>query len=81
MNVRIGRHTVDFLWPEHRLIVEVDGYRAHGTRSAFESDRARDLELRLLGYEVVRFIWRQVTDRPRGVADALRRLIHGRPSG
>ena len=81
VNVRIGRHTVDFLWPEHRLIVEVDGYRAHGTRSAFESDRARDLELRLLGYEVVRFTWRQVTDRPRGVADALRRLIHGRPSG
>jgi very-short-patch-repair endonuclease len=80
VNVRVGPFTVDFLWRERRLVVEVDGYRAHGTRSAFESDRARDLELRLLGYEVIRFTWRQLTDRPREVAAALRRLFLGRPS-
>ena len=75
VNIRVCPFTVDFLWPERRLVVEVDGYRAHSGRSAFESDRARDVELRLLGYEVVRFTWRQLTDRPREVADVLRKLL------
>jgi very-short-patch-repair endonuclease len=26
--------SVDFLWPSHALIVETDGYEAHGTRRA-----------------------------------------------
>lgn len=29
VNVRIGRHLVDFLWREQRLVVETDGYRYH----------------------------------------------------
>ena len=33
-------HLVDFLWPELRLIVEVDGYGTHGNRAAFEADRS-----------------------------------------
>jgi len=77
VNVRVGSFTVDFLWAERRLIVEVDGYHAHSTRSAFESDRARDVELRLLGYEVARFTWRQLSERPREVAGALRKLLAG----
>jgi very-short-patch-repair endonuclease len=79
VNVRVGSFTVDFLWAERRLIVEVDGYRAHRTRSAFESDRARDVELQLLGYQVARFTWRQLTERPREVAGALRKLLARRP--
>ena len=31
-NVRMGRYEVDFLWPEHDLIVEVDGYAFHSSR-------------------------------------------------
>jgi hypothetical protein len=42
---------------------------------AFESDRHGDVQLKLLGYEVVRFTWRQLTDDPAGVAAALRRLL------
>jgi very-short-patch-repair endonuclease len=75
VNVRIGSFSVDFLWRDRRLVVEVDGFRAHGTRSAFESDRARDVELRLLGYEVLRFTWRQLAEHPREVARALRELL------
>jgi very-short-patch-repair endonuclease len=68
VNVRIGRFVVDFLWREQDLIVEVDGWRSHGTRSAFERDRARDASLKLLGFEVLRFTWRQVmSDRARVV--------------
>lgn len=51
---------VDFAWPERRLILELDGYRYHCTRKAFEADHARDLRLKLLGWNVVRFTWRDV---------------------
>ena len=75
MNVRIGGFDVDFLWPEHRLAVEVDGWDSHRTRSAFENDRARDLKLKLLGYEVVRFTWRRLTDDPAAVGVSVRKLL------
>jgi very-short-patch-repair endonuclease len=75
VNVRIGGHAVDFLWPERRLAVEVDGWDSHLTRAAFEEDRAPDLKLKLLGFEVVRFTWRQLTEIPADVAAALRRLL------
>ena len=57
---RIGRHQVDFCWPEQMLVVETDGWLGHGHRIAFERDRARDAELQALGYAVLRFTWRQV---------------------
>ena len=78
VNVRIGGFVVDFTWPEPRLIVEVDGWDAHRTRSAFEEDRARDARLSVLGYEVVRFTWRQLTRDQRAVAKTIRTLLRAR---
>jgi very-short-patch-repair endonuclease len=75
VNSRVGVFRVDFLWPKQRLIVETDGYRYHSGRQAFEDDRARDVELRLLGYDVVRFTHRQLTHDPAGVAAALRAVL------
>jgi very-short-patch-repair endonuclease len=75
VNVRMGEFDVDFLWPERLLVVEVDGWEAHQGRSAFETDRARDLKLKLLGYDVVRFTWRRLTGDQAGVAGALRELL------
>lgn len=75
VNVRAGPFTVDFLWREHRLIVETDGFAAHGGRAAFEDDRARDLELRGRGYEVLRLSYRQVTGEPNRVASVLRHAL------
>jgi very-short-patch-repair endonuclease len=75
VNVRVGPFTVDFLWPADRLVVEVDGWGSHGTRSAFEADRERDTHLKLLGYEVIRFTWRRLEDDPAGVAGDLRELL------
>src|SRR5215213_9216710 len=54
VNVRLAGFELDFLWPANRLVVELDGWDSHRTRSAFEEDRARDARLTLLGYEVVR---------------------------
>lgn len=78
MNVRAGPFIVDFLWPDRALIVEVDGHSAHGSRSAFEADRERDAQPTALSFTVVRFTWRQLTDRPADVASTLRTLLEAR---
>ncbi len=77
VNVKVGIRIVDFLWREQRVVVETDGYRYHRGAQAFEDDHDRDLELRTLGYDVVRLTYRQVTTAPdraiSAVVDALRR--------
>ena len=54
VNSRIEGYEVDFGWPEAKLIVETDGFAAHGTRKAFVNDRLRDRRLRRAGFETVR---------------------------
>lgn len=75
VNVLVGGFLVDFLWPDARLIVEVDGYEFHRDRASFESDRARDAELTAQGHRVLRFTYRQVTERPARVAARIRALL------
>jgi very-short-patch-repair endonuclease len=75
VNVRVGTRIVDFLWREQLVVVETDGYRFHRGAQAFEDDHDRDLELRSLGYDIVRLTYRQVTTAPdlaiSAVADSL----------
>ena len=33
------------MWPEQRLVLEVDGYSYHGHRAKFEHDRRKDMAL------------------------------------
>jgi hypothetical protein len=68
---------VDFLWPSERLVVETDGWTAHHTRAAFEEDRARDRQLVLVGYRVVRFTHRQIVEAPDAVARTIAELLRG----
>jgi Protein of unknown function (DUF559)/Transcriptional regulator, AbiEi antitoxin len=53
-------YRVDFCWPDEQLIVETDGYEHHGTRAAFERDRAKDAQLTVRGWRVLRFTDPQV---------------------
>ena len=66
---------LDATWPEQRLIVECDGFAAHGTRKAFEADRARDRALQVAGWRVVRITWRQLTNDADVVARQLAALL------
>jgi very-short-patch-repair endonuclease len=59
----------DFLWRRQRLIVELDGWAAHGTRNRFESDRQRDQRSRRAGLDPLRFTHRQVVRDPGWVAE------------
>jgi very-short-patch-repair endonuclease len=70
-NVRVHGHEVDALWRAQRLIVEIDGFDAHGTRAAFERDRARDAQLVAAGHRVIRITWRQLRDEPHRVVATL----------
>jgi very-short-patch-repair endonuclease len=64
MNVKRAGWEVDAVWDRQRLVVEVDGYRSHGTRPQFERDREKDARMMLAGYRVLRFTWRQITREP-----------------
>lgn len=68
-------YVVDALWPEHRLVVEVDGYAYHRHRKAFERDRRRDQELVAAGYRVIRVTWLQLRDRPLSVITSIAQAI------
>jgi len=74
-NTVIEGMEVDSAWREQRLIVELDGYAFHGTRAAFEHDRARDRRLAAKGWRVVRVTWRDVQERARELAAELRALL------
>ena len=75
VNARVGRHEVDFLWRKRRVVVETDGFEHHGSREAFERDRARDAELQSRGYRVLRVTHRQLRDSRGDVARVLRELL------
>ncbi|HEX2415517.1 MAG TPA: type IV toxin-antitoxin system AbiEi family antitoxin domain-containing protein [Thermoleophilaceae bacterium] len=55
---------VDYLWRGAGLAIECDSWQFHGTRQAFERDRARDVQAAALGIETLRFTWRQLTREP-----------------
>jgi very-short-patch-repair endonuclease len=75
-NTRVAGWEVDVLWPEHKLVVEVDGFAFHGSRHAFERDRRKDADLVAAGYRVVRFTWRQIVHEPEVVIARLAVLLH-----
>ena len=81
-NARVGPYRVDFLWPEHRLIVETDGWAAHGHELAHRSDASKKSLLEALGHVVLRVPARRVTHEPLAlVADLARRLEFRSPAG
>ena len=69
---------VDVAWPDHGLVVELDGWEAHGGRHAFAADRARDAALAERGWLVVRITWERLRDDPRREGERLQRILAAR---
>jgi very-short-patch-repair endonuclease len=63
-NRMLNGYQVDAVWPEQRLVVEIDGYEFHHGRRAFATDRARDAAHVAAGYRVLRFTATQLRDEP-----------------
>jgi very-short-patch-repair endonuclease len=61
VGVQLDGYEVDFYWPEAGLIVELDGFQAHGTRSRFEADRLRDRRFARKGLQTMRLTARALS--------------------
>ena len=75
INEEIAGHEVDLLWPEQKLVAELDSRTVHDTKHAFEEDRDRDADLLVGGYRVIRITHERLTRRPAREAERLRRLL------
>lgn len=73
--VPLGAYTPDFVIRSIGLVIETDGWQAHGTRHAFEHDRWRDAQLLAFGYRTLRITWRRLRDEPEAVVALLRALL------
>ena len=72
-----GGRRVDCRWPDHHLTVELDSYRYHGSRHAWEHDRRREREAYARGDEFRRYTYGDVYEDSGLMLAELRDLIGG----
>ena len=70
-----GAYHVDCRWPDRRLTVELDSYRFHHSRHAWEQDRRGERDARARGDEFRRYTWADVFEQPAPMLAELRRLL------
>ena len=77
VKVRLGRSDfrLDLAYCPERIFIEGDGFGVHSTRSAFESDRARQNTLVIAGWLPLRFTWQQARCSEDEVADQVRAAL------
>jgi very-short-patch-repair endonuclease len=72
-------YRLDLFWPTEGLVVEVDGPE-HRQHLQFADDHRRDVQLHLLGHDVLRFTNDQVLTDAGAVVEKLRQMLHHRRS-
>ena len=70
-------HTVDVLWREGKLVVEVDGWQ-HMVRAHYEADLVRDGQLMAEGYVVLRVLHARAVNDTQLVIEEIRRVVLAR---
>jgi hypothetical protein len=75
------RGVVDLAWPDHRLVVELDGRRWHATTRAQADDRRRDRLAAANDWITIRFGWAEIVERPGMVIDEICQLLAARGGG
>jgi very-short-patch-repair endonuclease len=78
MNFNVAEFELDAYWPDLRFAVELDLFETHGSRAAFERDRHRQMELKLLGIEMVRITKPRLDREPEAVMRNLAALLERR---
>ncbi|MGN6190430.1 MAG: DUF559 domain-containing protein [Conexibacter sp.] len=74
-NFHIGAYEVDACWPQHRLVVELDGWGRHKDRVAFQRDRDKGNALAEAGWRLLRFTHDDVVRRPTETVARIRHLL------
>jgi very-short-patch-repair endonuclease len=72
-----GSRRVDARWPDHKLTVELDSYRYHHSRHAWEQDRQREREAHARGDRHRRYTHSDVHEQPQHMLAELRQLLVG----
>ncbi len=75
MNLNVEGYELDAYWPDLRFAVELDLFETHGSRAAFERDRLRQEQLKLLGVEMIRVTRPRLQREPDAVLDNLSALL------
>jgi Transcriptional regulator, AbiEi antitoxin len=70
-----GGRRVDCRWPAQRLTVELDSYRYHSSRHAWEQDRLREREAHARGDDFRRYTYGDVFESPELMLAELRTLL------
>jgi very-short-patch-repair endonuclease len=74
-NVTVLGFEVDALWPQARLIAELDSWAFHHHRGAFERDRVRDAAHLVAGYRTIRITDRRLRREGRATAAQIHGLL------
>ena len=75
INARIGADEVDLWFPESDLVVELDGWRYHGTAIRHRLDARKQARLEAAGLRVLCADWSQVTGDAAQTAQRLRQVL------
>jgi len=78
INTPMGRTEPDILFPEERVIVEIDSWRFHSDRASFESDRDKDAERLAAGIATVRVTEERLRASPDREAERLHAILRAR---
>jgi hypothetical protein len=74
----VAGYEADALFPEEKIVIELDSWDFHRDRDAFESDRDRDVDRLVAGYWTVRITWERIKYRSAREAARLHELIRQR---
>ena len=74
-NQKVDGRYVDCRWETPPLTVELDGYRFHSSRHAWEQDRRRERDARARGDEFRRYTYGDVYEDPQPMLTELRLLL------
>ncbi len=78
MAANVAGWEVDALFPDEKVIVELDGWEFHSTRESFESDRERDASTLAVGCVTVRLTWERMHEGAAREAARLRTILDQR---
>jgi very-short-patch-repair endonuclease len=74
-NYPLGGYKVDVAFPKPKVAIETDGWAFHSSQEDFQNDRERQNKIALLGWQVLRFTWLDLTEYPQRVLAEIRYAI------
>jgi very-short-patch-repair endonuclease len=75
LSVMAGKYRLDFALPDLMIGIELDGFEFHNTRDQFNRDRARQRELEMEGWRIIRFGGSEVHNDAAGCVSQAARLV------